>query len=150
MDNCFNKVFSLFDPLNPEFVPRYRVINIFSNYFSFYLFSKCNENNFKFQIHQLDGLAIKFLSNLSHALIIADASIKNDIATSISYIHIHNKSFIKTLHHVVNIMNTEAELFAIKYGINQATNSISIFKIIIVTDSIYVVRKIFNPSSYPL
>jgi len=47
-------------------------------------------------------------------------------------------------------MSTEAELFAIRCSINQATNSISISKIIIVTNSIHVTRNIFDPSSYPL
>jgi len=47
-------------------------------------------------------------------------------------------------------MSTEAELFTIRYGINQATNPTGISKIIVVTDSIHAVRKIFYPSSYPL
>jgi len=47
-------------------------------------------------------------------------------------------------------MSTEAELFAIRCSINQATNSISISKIIIVTNSIHVTRNIFDPSSHPL
>ena len=89
-------------------------------------------------------------SNLSHALVIMDASIKNNIATSISHVHIHNKPLTKTLHHTVNIMSTEVELFTIRCGINQATNSISISKIIVVTDSIHAARKIFNPSSHLL
>ena len=150
MDNHFNKVFPLFDSLNPEFVPRYRVIDTFSNCFSFHLFSKHNKDNFKFRIHQLDGLAIKSLSNPSHALITTDASIKNNITTSISHIHIRNKSLTKTLHHVVNVTSTKAELFTIRCSINQATNSTSISKIIIVTDSIHTTRKIFYSSFHPL
>jgi len=47
MDNCFNKVFPSFDPLNLKFVPGCRVIDTFSNHFSFYQFSKYNEDNFK-------------------------------------------------------------------------------------------------------
>ena len=150
MDNCFNEVFPSFDPLNPEFVPGCRVIDIFSNCFSFHLFSKCKEDNFKSQIHQLDCLAIEFSSNLSYALIITDTSIKNNITTFISHVHIYNKSLTKTLRHAVNIMSTEVELFAIRCGINQATNSIGISKIIVVTDSIHAMRKIFDLSSYPL
>jgi len=40
MDNHFNEVFPLFDPLNPEFSPGNRIIDIFSSCFSFHLFSK--------------------------------------------------------------------------------------------------------------
>jgi len=85
MDNCFKKVFPSFNSLNPEFAPGCRIIDIFSSHFSFNLFSKCNDDNLKSQIHQLD---IKSLNNLSYALIIINASIKNNITTSISHIHI--------------------------------------------------------------
>ena len=118
MDNHFNKVFSSFDALNPEISPGCRIIDIFSNCFSFHLFSKCKDDNFKAQIQQLDNLAIESLSIPSYALIIMDASIKNNIDTSISHTHIHNKPVIKTLHYTVNIMSTEAELFTIRCGIN--------------------------------
>ena len=78
-----------------------------------------------------------------------DASIKNNIATSISHIHIYNKPITKTLHYTLNIISTEVELFVIRYGINQATNNNNISKIIVVTDSIHMVKKIFNLSTYP-
>jgi len=52
------------------------------------------------------------------------------------------------IHHVVHIISTEAELFAIRCGINQAMNFDNMSKIIVITDSIYVVRKIFEPSVY--
>ena len=149
IDHCFNRVFPSFDPFNPEFVPRCKVIDTFSNCFSFHLFIKHKKDNFEFYIHQLDCLAIESSSNLSHALIITDASIKNNITTFISHIYIHNKPLTKTLYHAVNITSTEAEIFAIRYSINKATNSISISKIIVVTNSIHTARKIFDPFSYP-
>ena len=149
MDNCFNEVFPSFDPFNPEFAPRCRIIDTLSSYFSFHSFSKHNEDNLKSCIQQLDYMAIKSLNNPSHALVITDASIKNNITTSISHVHIHNKPIIKTLHHAVNVMSIEAELFTIRCGINQATKSASISKIIVVINSIHVARKIFNPSSHP-
>ena len=52
------------------------------------------------------------------AIIILDASIKNDIAISISHMHIANHLLIKMLYYAVFIMTTEAELFAIRCGIN--------------------------------
>jgi len=94
-------------------------------------------------------LAFESLSIPSRVLIITDASIKNNIATSILHTHIHNRPVTKTLHHAVNITSIEAELFAIRCGINQATNYNDISKIIIVTDSIHAARKIFDPSLYP-
>ena len=59
------------------------------------------------------------------------------MAISIAYIHIYDIPVIKTLHHTVNITATEAELFAIRCGINQATSIHSISKIVIITDSLY-------------
>ena len=53
------------------------------------------------------------------------------------------------IHHAVFVTSTEAELFAIRYGINQATNFNNIAKIIVITDSIHVARKIFDPSVHP-
>ena len=83
------------------------------------------------------------------ALVITDASIKNDIAASILHIHIANRLLTKTVHHASFVTSTEAELFAIRCGINQAYSNEVISKIIVVTDSIHVARKIFDSSSYP-
>ena len=94
-------------------------------------------------------MAIEFLSNLSHTLVITDASIKNNITTSISHIYIHNKPITKTLHHTVNVTSIEAELFAIRCGINQATHAAGISKIIVVTNLIHTAREIFDLLSHP-
>ena len=83
------------------------------------------------------------------AIVITDASIKNNIATSISYTHTFNSLLIKTLHHADFVTSTEAELFAIRCGINQASNQEDISKIIVITDSIHGAKKIFDPSLYP-
>jgi len=141
MDNHFNEVFPSFDPLISEISPRYRIIDNFSSHFSFHSFSKCKEDNLKSCVHRLDELAIESSNNPSHALVITDASIKNNIAISILHIHIHNKPITKILYHAVNVTSTEAKLFTIRYSINQATNSSGISKIIVVTDSIHAREK---------
>ena len=140
MNNCFNENFPSFDPLNSEFSLGYRIINTFSSCFSFHSFSKCNEDSLKSHVHRLNELAIESSNNPSHALVITDTSIKNNIATSISHMHIYNKPITKTLYHVVNVSSTEAKLFAIRYGINQFTNSSGISKIIVVTNSIHTMK----------
>jgi len=149
MDNQYNKVFPFFDLLNPEFFSSHKIIDMFNSCFSFHLFSKCSDQNPKLYIQQLDNLALESSSIPSNVLIIMDASIKNNITTSISHIHIHNKPVIKTLHHTVNITSTKAELFTIKCSINQATIHNNISKIIVITDSIHTVRKIFDLTSHP-
>jgi len=90
-----------------------------------------------------------FSLNHLHALVISDASIKNNMATSIAYIHACNKPIIKTMHYAVNITSTEAKLFAIICSINQAVNLPGISKIVIITDSIHAVKRIFKSLIHP-
>jgi len=78
-----------------------------------------------------------------------DASIKNNIVTSILHMHISNQPIIKTLHHIVFVTISEAKLFAIRCSINQAFFKKNIFKIIVITNSIHIAKKIFDPSSHP-
>ena len=94
-------------------------------------------------------MTIKSSSDPSYALVITDASIKNDIAMSISHTHVHNKSLIKTLYHIVHIISLEVELFTIRCRINQASNLSDISKIIVVTGSIHMAKRIFYPFTYP-
>ena len=53
--------------------------------------------------------------------IVSDTSIKNNVTTSVAHIHLFNNPLKKTLYYIINITLTEVELFAIRYGINQAT-----------------------------
>ena len=91
-------------------------------------------------------MVLESSSSPSTTIIVSNISIKNNVATSISHMYINNKTLIKTIHHVVYITSTEAELFAIRCGINQAMNFDNMSKIIVVTDSIYAAKKNFKPS----
>ena len=94
-------------------------------------------------------MVLKSSSSPLVAIIASDTSIKNNVTTSIVHIHTYNKPLTKTIYYMVLIISTEAELFAIRCGINQATNLNNIAKIIVVTDSIHMARKIFNSSVHP-
>jgi len=118
MDNRFNKLFSAFDSLNKEFSPGSWIIDIFHSYFSFYPFNKWSKSSLTSQSLQLDKVAIVSSSDPSCTLVITNASIRNNVTTSITYIYVHNKPIIKTIHHAINIITTEAKLFAIRYSIN--------------------------------
>ena len=52
------------------------------------------------------------------AIVVTDASIKNDITISISHVHICDHSLTKMVHHTAFITSTEVELFVIRCGIN--------------------------------
>jgi len=88
------------------------------------------------------------LLNQSHALIVTDAGIKNDVAMSIAHIYVHDKPIIKIIHHVVNITLSKVKIFAIRYGINQAINILEISKIVVIIDLIHIAKRIFDLSIY--
>jgi len=145
MDNHFNEVYPSFNPLHSKLLPGNRIIDTFSDYFSFHSFSEC-KNNIKGQIQKLDNLAIELSESPTSALVITNASIKNNIAMSITHIHIHDHLITKTLYHTMNVMSTEAELFVIRCDINQAINTDNISKVKVITDSLHSVKKIFDLS----
>jgi len=150
MDNMFNKVFLLFDPINPKFQPGNKIIDNFSNHVSFHLFSKCNDCTFEKYIQQLDALAIESSNSLTNALVIMNTSIKNNVTVFIAHIHVHNKPMVKTLHHTINVTSSKAEFFVIRCGIIQAVCSHEISKIIVITNSIHAAKKIFDLSLHLL
>jgi len=151
IDSC-NKaygIFSSFSLLNPEFTPGSHITDNFLNHFSFNLVNKKEKEKEKRRSQELDEMVLDLSSSPSMALVVIDASIKNDIAISILHIHIVNLPLTKTVYHTVFISSTEAELFAIRCGINQACIKENISKIIIITDSIHVVKKIFDSKLHP-
>ena len=118
-----------------------RIVDNFPEQFSFNL---ANKKNNKICFQQLDKMVLQSSSSPSTAIVVTDTSIKNDIATSISHIYLVNHPLIKMVHHVAFVTSTEAELFTIRYSINQVCNKKNVSKIIIITDSIHVARKIFD------
>ena len=85
----------------------------------------------------LDKMTLQLSFSPHMVIIVTDASIKKDIATSISHVYICNHLLTKTVHHAVYIMSTEAEIFAIRCGINQVYSKKNISKIVIITNSIH-------------
>jgi len=69
-----------------------------------------------------------------------DASVKNNIAISVSYIHRDQEIIAKSVHHIINITSTGAKLFAIRYRINHAIHLQDVAHIIIITDTILATR----------
>jgi len=149
MDNRFNEIFSSFDPFNKEFALCSCLIDTFHSCFSFHSSNKQSDESIKSHICHLDNITIKSSSDPSYALVVSNTSIKNNVTTFIAHIHVHDKPIIKTIHHVVNITFMKAELFTIRYGINQATTISGISKIIIIMNSIHAARRIFDSSLYP-
>ena len=88
--NSCNKsygIFPSFSPLHQEFTPGFYLSDIFSNHFSFNLANKKEKDKDKICAQELNNIALQISSFPNIALIITDASIKNNIATSILHIH---------------------------------------------------------------
>ena len=149
--NSYNKVhgiFPSFSPLNPEFSPGHCITDNFSDQFSFNLVNKKEKEKDKTHTQELDDMVLHNSSSPHTAIVITDASIKNNIATSISHVHIANRSLTKTVYHTLFMTSTEAELFAIRCDINQACSKDTVSTIIVITDSIHAARKIFDSESH--
>ena len=79
---------------------------------------------------------------------------KATFTASISHIHreqnIITKTIItKTIHHMINITFTKAELFVIRYDINHATQIQDVTHIVIIMDAILAVKHIFDMTIHP-
>ena len=94
-------------------------------------------------------MVLQFSSFPSMAIVVTDTSIKNDIATSISHVHLVNRPLTKTVHYAVFVTSMEAVLFTIRCSINQACTKENVSKIVVVTDSIHAMKKIFDSKSHP-
>ena len=134
--------FPSFSPLNSEFSPGLRIIDNFSDHISFNICDR--EKDTKLYAQVLDNMVLESFLSLLIAIIASDVSIKNNVTTSIIYIHTFNKSLTKIIYYAVHVMSTEVELFTIRCGINQSLSLDNVSKIIIITDTIYTVKKIFN------
>ena len=132
--------FSLPFFFNEEFKPGNHLGNLFPDCFSFHPYL----SNIKKHIKNLDEIAFRVSSNPFSTIIVLDASIKNQVATSISHIHSFNKLVIKILHRAINVTTAEAKLFTIQYSINQAVTISNTNRIIVITDSLHITRKIFD------
>ena len=81
--------------------------------------------------------------------IIVNMSIINNVITSESYIQRKQDIIAKIIHHITNINSIEAELFAIRYGINYSLQLQDISHIIVVTDAIPTAKQIFDTLIHP-
>ena len=99
--------------------------------------------------YKLKRYILQALADLKTAVVVSDTSIKDQVTTSIAHIHSFNNPIIKTHHYTINITSTEAELFVIKCGINQATQIANINHIVTIMDLLHAAQRIFDSSIYP-
>jgi len=148
INNRLNGVFPSFDSLNSKFLLELRLIDIFSSCISFHQANHYSNKNKKTHCNKLNKFIFKSLLELSTVIVILDTSIRNNVATSITYINFFNNPLKKTHHHTINITSIEMELFAIRYGINQAVQISGSSCIIVITDIFYAAQNFFDFSIY--
>jgi len=134
-NNRLNGIFNSFNSFSCEFSLGNKLINIFPSHFSFYLSDRKNVESKKAHIHKLNELILQTLVDSRMAVVVSDMSIKNQVAMSIAHIYVHDNPVIKTLHPTINVTSTEAELFVIKYSLNQTIQLNNIKCIVVITGS---------------
>ena len=118
IDNSSNVNFPSFSSFNCEFSPENRLIDIFPKCFSFHSLNRNCKSSIKSHLYKLEDITLQASSDLLIVVVVSDVSIKNHVTTSIAHVHVYNSPVVKTIHHIVNIMLTEAKLFVIRYSIN--------------------------------
>ena len=82
-NNRLNGVFNSFDSFNNELSPGNRLINLYSSYFYFHYSDRKSSNTRNIHLCHLNEIVFNVSSNPKMAIVISDASIKNQVATSI-------------------------------------------------------------------
>ena len=95
--------------------------NHLNNYFSFYLVNQKDTDIRIIYCNKLNNIYKDFLIDQNTVLVISNTNIKNNITISVSYIHKKQDTITKTVHYIMNVLSTEAELFIIRCGINHVT-----------------------------
>ena len=144
-----NGIFLSFDSLNKEFHLENRLVNSFSNCFSFYKADCSPKERKSHHCSCLDNIVLNTLFDPLIVIIVSDTSIKNNVTMSIAHIHLFSNPLEKTLYHTIKVMSTEEKLFAIKCEINQATQISDTSHIIIITNALYTTQRIFDSTKHP-
>jgi len=63
---------------------------------------------------------------------------------SLSYCLSYGNNIKKTIYYAINVLSIKIELFAIRCRINQAVQISKVFHIIVITNAIHLVKRIFN------
>ena len=134
-NNYLNGISLTFNSLSNEFSHRTRLINTFSSCFSFHYTNHKSKESKATHICKLDEYMFYTSNNSKLVVMVSNTSIKNNVAISISYVHLFLNPIKKMIHHAVNIMSIKAELFAIRCNINKA---IQIPNIVHITIIMYV------------
>ena len=106
-NNHLNGIFPFFDSLNSKFSPQFRLIDKFPNCVSFH---QANCKDKKSKAAHLYNIFFNTSLDPKSIIVVLDASVRNNIAMSISYVHSSPNDVRKTIHHAINVISTKAKL----------------------------------------
>ena len=99
-----NRIFSSFNSLNCKFSSSFRLIDNFPSCFSFYQANHKDKESKEAYLCKLDEIFKNTLMDPNSIVIISDASIKNNVAILILYVH-SNFNSIKKLFIILSILH---------------------------------------------
>ena len=100
-NNYLNSIFSSFNSLNSKFSPESRLVDIFSSWFSFHQADYKNKESKAAYLCKLDDIILNTSSCFKTVIVVSDASIRNNVTTSIIHIYSHSNSVKKTFHYAI-------------------------------------------------
>lgn len=140
-NNYLNRVFPSFNSFHKELSSGFKLVDNFSDYFYFHIVNYKDKESKEVHLCKINKIFKDTSSDFNSIFDIFDANIKNNVWLDYSII-------AKTIHHAINITSTKTELFATRCGINQAIQVSDVFYIIVITNSIYLAKWIFNSLSH--
>ena len=148
-NNRLNGIIYSFDPFNNEFSPGNRFIDMFPSCFSFYLSDrksalKLERYIFANSMKSSSMLQLILKQQLSYWMWVSKTKLLHLLLMFTFMIPLSSK-----LSTMLSITSTKAELFAIRYELNQAIQLSNIEYIIVIADSIHAAKKIFNLLIHP-
>jgi len=142
-NNHFNEIFPSFDSLNSKFSSGFRLIDNFSTHFLFHWANCKNKESKASHLCNLDNIFSNASLDLKTIVVVSEASIRKNIAISISHVHSFPNDIRKTIYYAINITLTKAKLSTIRCGVNQAIQ-IPDTTCIVIMDFIYIAKYIFD------
>ena len=111
INNCLNEIYHLFDSLNEEISSGFRLIDIFSDCFSFISVNWKDSKALVAHKNRLNNIYRDFLTKYDTVFIISSVSIKSNITTSISHIWRGHEIIIPLSYKTYSISSLSQMLF---------------------------------------
>ena len=121
INNHLNQVLPAFDSLNRKLSLGFHLIDNFPNCFSFHMIDHKDAKARTAHHNKLENIFKDSSQNNDIILVISNTSVKNNITTLVLYIRREHEIIKKTIYHVMNVMSTKTELFAMRCNISQAS-----------------------------